>query len=314
MDTPKRGQSAPRAKNTVVWKRLLAAVEALLTGPLGRADIAREVGEPDRDPDAVTRDIKTLRDAGFDIADARGRSYELGIASVPLWITPDEAASLIAAQGLAERAAMPEAHTLAALIARVPQKVRAACGPQAIAAFGDIVVDYKASESHIRVLRSAIARRRMVKLYYQAPGLEAEWRTVDAARLVWVEGTLVFQGITFPLRSAQPWQDVRDFRVDRIRTIDVLEQVWQATTVPTFKFTFRLPAKRAYLKSDFPRDAVMDDEGGDFCVTLEEASLLRARRFVLRYGAEAEVLSPPELIEEMKAITRDLAKIYQGAE
>ncbi len=288
----------------------MAAVGAMLTGPQTRLDLAKSMGEPERALDAVTRDVKSLREAGFEIDDARGKSYELGMASVPLWVTPDETASLIAAQGLAERAAMPEAQTLAALIARVPALVRAACGPQAIAMFGDLVVDFRAYEGNIRKLRSAIARGRMVKVYYQAPASEAEWRAVDAARLVWVEGTLVFQGLTLPIGSEQPWQDVRDFRVDRIRALDVLDDPWQHQAVPTFRFTFRLPRKRAYLKSDFPPDAVSDDSDGSYLVTLDEASLLRARRFVLRYGAEAEVLSPPELLAEMRAIARDLAAVY----
>lgn len=288
----------------------MAAVGAMLTGPQTRLELAKAMGEPDRALDAVTRDVKSLREAGFEIDDARGKSYELGVASVPLWVTPEETASLIAAQGLAERAGMPEAQTLAALIARVDPLVRAACGPQAVAMFGDLVVDFRAAEGIIRKLRTAIARGRLVRLYYQAPGSEAEWRVVDAARLVWVEGTLVFQGLTLPLDAEQAWQDVRDFRVDRIRVVDVSDQAWKHREVPTFRFTFRMPKKRAYLKSDFPPDAIADEPEGSFLVTLEEASILRARRFVLRYGAEAEVLSPPELVAEMREIARGLAAVY----
>lgn len=314
MPKPPSLGSTQRSANGAIFKRLIEMIGPLLVGPQSRIDLARAVDAPDRDPDAVGRDVRALRTAGFAITDTRGKPYELDVATLPLWVTPSEMASLIAAQGLATQAKMPEATVLACLLRRIPPAVRAACSPQATAMLGDQAVDYQAAEGIVRVLRAAIARKRMVRVLYKPPNKAADWRLVDAARLVWVEGTLIFQGLQLPVCSDKQWQDVRDFRVDRIQTVEVREQVWQYPEVPTFRYAFRLPAERDYLTSDFPPQAIRFEPDGSFVVTLEESNMLRARRFVLRYGAEAEALEPPELVAELREIAESLWTRYGASQ
>ncbi|MET0620555.1 MAG: WYL domain-containing protein, partial [Thermoanaerobaculia bacterium] len=43
---------------------------------------------------------------------------------------------------------------------------------------------------------------------------------------------------------------------------------------------------------------------------LPAEALREARRFILAYGRHAEVLSPPELVEEMRAEAAALARTY----
>lgn len=303
-----RGGKFPRSN--VLW-RALRIVEHLLVAPRNRQELAEGLGEPERDLDALSRDVATCRAAGLAILKTRGRKpYELDIASLPLWVTPEEYEILHRALELACQAKMMGATTMAALLARVPSAVKSAAlapeGPQ----LAEQVVDYEPFLETRRRLELAIARKRSVRISYRKPGKPPEIRTVHAARLIWVEGTLVFRGCAPRQRDLDPWKSVRDFRVDRIEAVDVLPSPWPDSEIPMISFSFRLPADYAYLASDFHPSCVTWEPEGAFIVTLEEASLLRARRFVLRFGALAEVIGPPELRDEVVRHVRELYGRY----
>ena len=55
---------------------------------------------------------------------------------------------------------------------------------------------------------------------------------------------------------------------------------------------------------------VETDSAGRAILELPAEALREARRFILAYGRHAEVLSPPELVEEMRAEASALAKTY----
>ena len=50
--------------------------------------------------------------------------------------------------------------------------------------------------------------------------------------------------------------------------------------------------------------------GGEIILELPARSIAEASRFVLAYGRDAEVLEPPELVEDVKAQTSELARLY----
>lgn len=59
-----------------------------------------------------------------------------------------------------------------------------------------------------------------------------------------------------------------------------------------------------------PRQKIETDDEGRAILELPAEALREARRFILAYGRHAEVLSPPELVEEMRAETEALARTY----
>jgi len=59
-----------------------------------------------------------------------------------------------------------------------------------------------------------------------------------------------------------------------------------------------------------PKQKIETDSAGRAILELPAEALREARRFILAYGRHAEVLSPPELVEEMRAEASALAKTY----
>lgn len=167
---------------------MLHIIEHLLVAPRTRQELAEALGEPERDLDALSRDVATCRSAGLAIHTTRGKPYVLDAASLPLWVTPEEYEVLHEALVLASQAKMLGTTTMAALLARVPSTVKtlglAAEGPQ----LAENVVDYEPHLETLKRLKKAIAWKRSVRISYRKPGAPPEARTVHAARLVWVEG------------------------------------------------------------------------------------------------------------------------------
>jgi proteasome accessory factor B len=59
-----------------------------------------------------------------------------------------------------------------------------------------------------------------------------------------------------------------------------------------------------------PRQKIETDSEGRAILELPAESLREARRFILAYGRHAEALSPPELVEDLRAETEALARTY----
>ena len=259
--------NAERAATSAVFGRLLAVIVALLEGPKGRVELARAVGTPARHPDAVGRDVDTLRQAGIQVSKTRGHPYSLTPDSVPLLVDPKEANAIMVALAWAQQAKLPESEALASLIARIPVGIRRQCTETGMTTVGENVVAYQQHAATIAALRRAIARHRRVRLHYRKPGGQAEPRSLDVARLLWVEGTLIYQGWCQDLGTERPWEGVRDFRVDRIERVETLATTWSRSELPDFEYQFRLPAARRYLKQDFPSGCVQDQPDGSFVVS-----------------------------------------------
>jgi predicted DNA-binding transcriptional regulator YafY len=152
-----------------------------------------------------------------------------------------------------------------------------------------------------------------VRLWYRKPSAEVEPRVIHAAELVWVEGTLVYRGFGFKPLDPTATPVVRDFRIDRIERLEVLPSPWAYLEIPTLRFSFRLPAEWRYLAADFAPRAITWEPDGAFVVTLEEVSLLRAKRYVMRFGGRAEVIAPAALRAEVAAEAQAMVAMYRDA-
>jgi predicted DNA-binding transcriptional regulator YafY len=63
-----------------------------------------------------------------------------------------------------------------------------------------------------------------------------------------------------------------------------------------------------------PKQKIETDPEGRAILELPAEALREARRFILAYGRHAEVLSPPELVEEMRSEAEALARTYAAGE
>jgi predicted DNA-binding transcriptional regulator YafY len=128
----------------------------------------------------------------------------------------------------------------------------------------------------------------------------------------------------------QKRQEMRDFRVDRIRELRVLEETFERD--PTFdaqayqekKFQYQGgheildvkiwfdPKTAPYIRERVwhSSQSITEDEDGSLTLHLKTAGLQDLKRWVLGYGKGAKVLEPTELIELVKAEIKQIYQVY----
>jgi proteasome accessory factor C len=167
-------------------------------------------------------------------------------------------------------------------------------------------------------INAAITARRRVHLRYYVPGRdEATERDVDPMRLLVVEGRPYLEG--WCLRA----EGMRLFRLDRVLALTVLDQAAapppEATPVDVDQGLFRpspddvhveleLSAQGRWVAENYPCESVSDLPDGRLRVVLRTPDTGWVRRLALRLGEDGRVISPPELVAEIRdAATAALA-------
>jgi proteasome accessory factor C len=161
-------------------------------------------------------------------------------------------------------------------------------------------------------VRAAIAARRRVHLDYYVPGRdEATERDVDPMRLLLVEGRPYLEG--WCLRA----EGVRLFRLDRVLSLTVLDQMAspppEATPVDVDQGLFRpspddvlveleLSAGGRWVAESYPCESVSDLPDGRVRVVLRTPDTGWVHRLALRLGEDGRVISPPELVAEIRDV------------
>jgi len=167
-------------------------------------------------------------------------------------------------------------------------------------------------------IRAAIAAGRRVHLRYYVPGRdEATERDVDPMRLLVVEGRPYLEG--WCLRA----EGMRLFRLDRVLSLTVLDQAAspppEATERDVDQGLFRpspddvlveleLSAEGRWVAEYYPCESVSDLPDGRLRAVLRTPDTGWVRRLALRLGEDGRVISPPELVAEIRdAATAALA-------
>jgi proteasome accessory factor C len=237
----------------------------------------------------------------------------------PLRLAVDEASALLVAlRMLAELPGLEDRSAMSRLIA----KLEAAAGEAAsVSTQVAVQVDLRAdggAEGLAAQIRTAIAAGRRVHLRYYVPGRdEATERDVDPMRLLVVEGRPYLEG--WCLRA----EGMRVFRLDRVLALTVLEQAAapppEATPVDVDQGLFRpspddvhveleLTAEGRWVAEYYPCESVTDLPDGRLRAVLRTPDTGWVRRLALRLGEDGRVISPPELVAEVReAATAALA-------
>ncbi len=180
-----------------------------------------------------------------------------------------------------------------------------------------------------RGLREAIGRRRPVEINYYTPARdEATSRRVDPYHLHYFQGAWYLVGHCY-------WRgEVRTFAVDRIIQLRVLaddpafavppdfsareyfDQAWRLerggqTAKVVVRFTPYL-ARWLRGREYHPSQVTVEGEDGSLTLAFTVRGLAEIKRWLLQFGAEAEVLAPPELRAELGEEGRRLAGRYGG--
>jgi predicted DNA-binding transcriptional regulator YafY len=177
-----------------------------------------------------------------------------------------------------------------------------------------------------RVLEEACAGRRRVRMFYSTPGREGVLeRELDPYVLHFSRNNPYVTGWCHKNLA------VRDFRVDRIRSILLLKVGFEMD--PGFdrrahfarmfmheaggeprSIEIWFDAKAApYIRERcwHPTQSLEEDGAGGVTLRMEVPGLNEVKRWVLFYGAGARVLGPPELVEMMRAEVDGMRQFYQ---
>lgn len=326
----------PRGDQLVRQWRLLQRL-----GHSGGFTIAEGMRELQCSMRTVWRDLTALQDAGFPLyndprADGHRSVWRLEPTfhqRLPLPLTLSEAVALLMSQRLMA-ATGPSAFRSA--MSSLIDKLRALFGKSAldlIDRMGDAVGVrapggklLEPAAEHLGVIHTAIAEGRSLQLRYYSMSRDAETeRRVDPYHVTWFDGGLYLVGHCH-VREA-----VRIFAVERIRTVDpvaarftrpadfdperYLRDAWgiiQGDLV-TVKVVFAPPVARyVRLRRWHPSQEVHDLPGGRLALMLRVADTLEVRRWLMGFGAEAEVLTPPALREALRQEAEAMVRMLNG--
>jgi predicted DNA-binding transcriptional regulator YafY len=312
----------PRGGQSVRHWRLLQ----FLGRPQGLAveEAAQELGCAVR---TVWRDLRVLQDTGLPIYDERdGRRgvwrIEQGFKDrLPIPLSLAEVVALVVCQDLLNPAG---AGPLGPAVASVFAKVRALLTPRGLElvdrmrqAVGARALGAKlqlGTAEHLPAIQSAVAAGRALQIRYYSMSRDAETeRRVDPYRLIYFNSGLYLVGYCH-LR-----QEVRIFAVERIRALEPLEAAFRMPAVFDLEAYLRsawglirgdlVTVKAVFARSVapyirerlwHPSQEVKELPGGRVELTLKVADTLEVRRWLLGFGAEAEVIEPPALREAIR--------------
>ena len=227
----------------------------------------------------------------------------------PLRLTVDEALALVVAlRALAETPGLVERDALDRALA----KVERVAGEAALPA-GRVEVAVEGDERVLPVVEQALATGRRLHLRYHVPGRdETTERDVDPMRVAWAEGRPYLEAWC---RRAE---GVRLFRLDRVAAVEVLsapaepppgvssrdlsQGVFQPSGDDQLVVLALLPGAH-WVADHHPCESVVELPGqpGVLAARLRTPDTGWVRRLVLRLGASAQVLGPPELAEQVRA-------------
>jgi proteasome accessory factor C len=210
----------------------------------------------------------------------------------PLRLTPEEGLALVAAGAALQ--AVPGAEADGPL-ARGLRKLADVLG---IDPEGAVEVTLGAvSEGVLAALRDAVATRRQVEIDYYVYGRDERTRRV-------VDPYAVFaaEGEWYLTAWCHLAQAERRFRVDRIRSLELLDRTFdgpQAAPVPEVfepreddpRVVLELTPRARWVAEQYPMEAVEELAGGQVRVTLVVGETAWLERLLLRLGPEGQVIS-----------------------
>lgn len=162
------------------------------------------------------------------------------------------------------------------------------------------------------LLKSAVIRRRNVKLRYAGSYGEIRERTVQPYKLVYKAKAWYLQAF------CTEKQDWRIFKLNRILDLEVLEEGFSQLNPPgpieTFegeypKVTLRFPKEMSYrVYDEFDKTQIQRQENGDLIVSANMPEDPWLIGFLLSFGTRVDILSPAHLKE---AVAEQAKLIYE---
>jgi predicted DNA-binding transcriptional regulator YafY len=314
-----------------VATRLLSMVLMLQSKPhIKAAEFADELGVSER---TVHRYMTMLDEMGIPIYSERGPyggfSLVRGYKLPPMLFTAEEATVLYLGANLIKEMwgkAYRDAATaaIAKLDNVLPDDLRRQVdqAQDSLAVRGLHRFDPTVWETSIDDLRRCMAERRQVWMRYRSFSREETERVMDPY------GLALQWGLWYLVGYCHLRQDIRTFRVDRIQALKPLETTFQPPpdfSVREFLAAMTGPPEPLYqVEVRFspqvaPRVAerrgawqdLTEHSDGSATIAFPTADLDWPTWWVLGYGTEARVISPPELAARVRQAAEAVARMYE---
>ncbi len=316
--------------------RLLSLLMLLQTrGRLTAEELARELEVSVR---TIYRDVDSLSAAGVPVYGDRGPAggYELlhGYRTRLTGMTPDEAESLFLAGMPGPAAELGLGAVLATaqlkLLAALPPELQSRAGRISERFHLDAPTWFQEGERlpHLATVADAVWNQRRIHVRYRRWRGEVD-RTLDPLGLVLKAGAWYL--------VAQASGQLRTYRASRILELAILDehferpedfdlaQFWERSSAQfrerlyQFEVSLRLSPRGLeilpYLFNQVTATAALESAGspdadGWTAVMLPVDSLEHGHYDLLRLGADAEVLGPPEVLQRMREAVAGMGKLY----
>jgi predicted DNA-binding transcriptional regulator YafY len=277
----------------------------------------------------IWRDLRALQDGGFPIYDTRAADGHRSLWRVeedfkkrlPLKLTLGELAALLMSR---ELLAPLGVSVLGSSVESAFDKIRAVLSRDALTIIeqmrerlGVRALGAKLqapSSEHLPSIHTALAEHRTIRTrYYSASRDREDERSIDPYHLTFFNGGLYLVGYCH-LRRA-----IRIFAVERMRTVDVLRgrfvmpadfdaekylgDAWGIIRgdLVTVRVIFARGLAR-YIRERLwhPSQRLRDLDDGRLEMTLHVSDTQEVRRWILGYGAQAEVVAPESMREALR--------------
>ena len=286
----------------------------------------------------IYRYVESLRESGFAIEACPGSTGGLRVSgpdkSRGLALTEEESmAILLAGSAVSQNGFLPYNDSLDSAL----EKVRHSLSKSAWAEVQEtmpnvsVMVD-RLSDSHevdalLEDVTEAIAHKYGIKItYYSLHRDSSDERQIDPYHLFYQGGAWYVIG------HCHVRNDVRTFRVDRIRQLNTEDRLFERPKTFSLygylgsawgmmrgqrhavKIRFLPPLSRLIAESQWhPTQQVETNQDGSVIFTAEVDGLVEVRRWVLGFGECAEVMEPLELRESIKKCLAKMTTVYSDA-
>ncbi|MGB3649866.1 MAG: WYL domain-containing protein [Rivularia sp. (in: cyanobacteria)] len=279
------------------------------------SNILEKQGKSDGDTlQKLTRTIRKLRDCGIEIKSAPHHPYELVESNFPVILSTEQRQALaIAAYFLADMGFSKEASQIKRIgnitELDIPGFIKADFSPP---------VDYSEDklDDIVRELQKRFVEQRRYTIRYQSkPGQGRIW-DIDRSELRLHNGSLYLFAFIPDWRSWRfdYWRNIDQnhiFRLDRITNVGAASDThWTSSDFPTLKVRYRMSGALCNYQPRRKDEVIICQNSEEkYCeieATIDYWFWFRQR--ILKYGANAEILSPQKLVDD---IDREYIKIFE---
>ena len=279
----------------------------------------------------VYRDVRALEEAGVPIGVEPVRGYFIieGYFLPPVMFTNEEASALLLAGKLVEQMSDESIKSeFESALIKVKSVLKTSGKDHLENLHSHVQVDYRPSRrngsSNLLPIQNAIAEKKAIEINYFS-----QYREANTTRVVEPIGLYYYSNAWHLIAYCKMREDYRDFRIDRIKKLTKTDESYKIKDhkslqeyidgiidntegMKKFKLAFKKEVVKYFEDYKYYSGFVSQEEKGEEIeMTFMGNEFEFTSRWVLSYGSNIRVISPPELKELVKKHVEELVKHYK---